>query len=40
MSEYEKFVVDIAKKIGQTIDFLHKIGIVIRDFDLDNIVVT
>ena len=40
MSEYEKFVVDIAKKIGQTLEYLHTLGVVVRDFDYDNIVIT
>lgn len=33
MSDYEKFVVDIAKKLGQTLEYLHQLGIVVRDFD-------
>lgn len=40
MSDYEKFVVDVAKRLGQSLEYLHQLGIVVRDFDYSNVVMT
>ena len=37
MSEYEMHIVDVCTKLGQTIAFLHKLGIVMRDLDFSSI---
>lgn len=40
MSDYEKFVVDVSKRLGQSLEYLHQLGIVVRDFDYESVVMT
>ena len=39
MSQYETHVVYLAKKLGETIQYLHQLGIVVSDFDANNIMM-
>lgn len=39
MSDYEMHIVDLASKLGHTLAYLHKIGIILRDVDFDNIII-